>query len=82
MLGRENGFSYNVVITIPRRTSDSNGVGVRRRQTHPGRPEGLRRSQKKKSEIALTGLETSDISFVRHSSRDLLLIANKLASDF
>ncbi len=31
---------------------------------------------------ALMGLETSDVSFVRRSSRDLLLIANKLASDF
>ena len=35
----------------------------------------------KKSETALTGLATSDVSFVRLSSRSVLLIANKLMSD-
>ena len=40
------------------------------------------RGHGKKSETALMGIETSDVSFVRHSSRDLLFIANKLASDF
>ena len=35
----------------------------------------------KKSDTALTGLERSDVSFVRLSSRYDLLIANKLTSD-
>ena len=37
---------------------------------------------KKKSDTALTGLETSDVSFVRLSSRFDLFIANRLTSDF
>ena len=36
----------------------------------------------KKSDTTLTGLETSEVSFVRLSSRSNLLIANKLTSDF
>ena len=47
--------------------SDPNVVGASRRGARPGRPEGL---------------ETSDVSFVRLSSRSVLLIANKLMSDF
>jgi len=39
------------------------------------------RHHKKKSETALTGLETSDVSFVRLRCRSVLLIANKLMSD-
>ena len=35
----------------------------------------------KKSDTALAGIERSDVSFVRLSSRSDLLIANKLKSD-
>lgn len=40
------------------------------------------RRLEKKSETALSGLEKSDVSFVRRSSRNLLIIANNLTSDF
>ena len=39
-------------------------------------------SRQKKSETILTGLETSDVSFVRLRCRPVLFIANKLTSDF
>ena len=38
--------------------------------------------ESKKSDTALTGLETSDVRFVRLRSRSGLLIANKLTSEF
>ena len=61
-----------------RKSPDPNAVGGSPKAS-PSRPPG---GHGKKSEPALTGLETSDVSFVRRSSRVLLLIANKLASDF
>ena len=52
----------------------SDGVGACRRQALPGLPEGM---HGKNSDTALTSLEMSDGSFVRHSSRPVLLIAGQ-----
>ena len=43
---------------------------------------GSKKRIEKQSDPALMGLEMSDVSFVRLSSRSVLLIANKLTSEF
>ena len=56
---------------------DSNAVGAARREARPRPPRG----PDKKSEMALRGLEKSDVSFVRLSRMAVLLIGVKLTSD-
>ena len=73
----ETESSDNPVSVIFRFIFDSNVVGAARREARPWPPRG----PDKKSETALTGLEMSDVSFVRLSRMAVLLIEVKLTSD-